>query len=234
MSGVHDVIQNLRLINALGIETDESEIPRFPLTDADRARATQILADVDLPADASFIAIHAGSGKTPYTISKRWPTDNYAELVRRLRSEFPHELLILEGPDERDIAKEIFIRAGEPAGVHVVQLKGPLGEAAALLERAALYAGSDSGLAHLAAAVGNRAVTIFAPADPDRVCPYGSRDLVVKPDKPCSPCSMYPMECTYPKVKCTPPFCISEVTLDQVMQKVRSALNLIPSQSVRG
>src|SRR5262249_54049961 len=87
-----------------------------------------------------------------------------------------------------------------------------------------IYAGTDSGLAHLAAAVGTRAVTIFAPADPGRVCPFGNRDLVVKPDKPCSPCFMYPWESTYPKMKCRPPFCIDEVSVEQVMAAVGGAL----------
>ena len=67
-------------------------------------------------------------------------------------------------------------------------------------------------------------MTIFAPADPERVCPFGNRDLVVKPDKPCSPCFMYPWETPYPKMKCSAPFCITEVTVGQVMEKVRLAM----------
>ena len=63
-------------------------------------------------------------------------------------------------------------------------------------------------------------MTIFAPADPERVCPFGQRDLVVKPDKPCSPCFMYPWQTPYPQMRCTPPFCIEEVTVEQVMEKV--------------
>jgi hypothetical protein len=74
--------------------------------------------------------------------------------------------------------------------------------------------------------VERRAVTIFAPADPDRVCPFGNRDLVVKPDKPCSPCFMYPWQTPYPKMQCTRPFCIEEVTVEQVMNAVRKTSNL--------
>src|SRR5438105_14215810 len=88
-------------------------------------------------------------------------------------------VVLVEGPDEEGVASEIL--RGASVSPKVVKLTGPLADAAVLLERAALYVGSDSGLAHLAAAVGTPAVTIFAPADPDRVFPFGYRHLVVQP-----------------------------------------------------
>ncbi|HYO07955.1 MAG TPA: glycosyltransferase family 9 protein [Tepidisphaeraceae bacterium] len=106
---------------------------------------------------------------------------------------------------------------------HVVRLTGPLAEAAAVLERAALYVGSDSGLAHLAAAVGTPAVTLFAPADPDRVCPFGNRDRVVQAPVPCAPCAQYPWHAAEPKVLCTAPYCIERISVEQVVAKVRDA-----------
>jgi ADP-heptose:LPS heptosyltransferase len=107
----------------------------------------------------------------------------------------------------------------------MIRLDGPLGEAAALMERAELYVGTDSGLAHLAAAVGTPAVTIFAPADPDRVCPYGYRDLVVQPPPPCGPCFLYPWEAAYPKMRCHADHrCIERVTVESVMDAVHRAL----------
>jgi ADP-heptose:LPS heptosyltransferase len=73
--------------------------------------------------------------------------------------------------------------------------------------------------------VGTPAVTIFAPADPDRVCPYGYRDLVVQPPPPCGPCFLYPWEATYPKMGCHADHrCIERVTVEAVMDAVRRAL----------
>ena len=93
-----------------------------------------------------------------------------------------------------------------------------------MLERAALYVGSDSGLGHLAAAVGTRAVTLFAPADPDRVCPYGNRDLVVQAPTACAPGFLYPWQSARPKMRCRAPLCIETITVDQVLTAVRRAL----------
>ena len=215
--GIHDVEQNLRLLSAISVEPDLTESPRFVLRDDDRSRAAELLRD-----DRPFVAIHAGSAKTILAQAKRWPTANYAELVSALRAEIEIEPTLLEGPDESGVAEEINAKLTQRC--RVLQLVGNLGTAAAVLERAMCYVGSDSGLAHLASAVGTRAITIFAPADPDRVCPHGNRDLVVKPNKTCSPCFLYPWHATEPKMCCGKngnPLCINEVTVEQVMSKVR-------------
>src|SRR5205814_3012362 len=109
-------------------------------------------------------------------------------------------------------------------GLSVLKVTGSLGHAAAVLERAVLYVGSDSGLAHLAAAVGTRAVTLFAPADPERVCPFGQRDLVGQSTNACSPCFMYPWQTPYPKMKCCEPYCIDGIEVESVLMTVQRAL----------
>src|SRR5262249_1448857 len=156
--------------------------------------------------DERFIAIHAGSARTVLAQAKRWPTENYAELITELRREMSQPIVLLEGPDEGGVADEIVgkLKANIPE-FSVLKLTAPLGEAAAVLERSALYVGSDSGLAHLAAAVGTPAVTLFGPADPDRVCPFGYRHLVVQAPRDCSPCMLYPWQATRPIVRCSEP-----------------------------
>jgi ADP-heptose:LPS heptosyltransferase len=229
--GIHDVIQNLRLLTLLKIEPDLSEIPKFNIDENDRSAAKKLLELAGVQLEIPYIAVHAGSGS--YTViakAKRWLPQNYAELITRMREEFGHQVLLLEGPDESGVAEEIakHLPDGRPGiqipGLHIVKLTGPLGEAAAVLNRAALYVGSDSGLAHLAASVGKRAVTIFAPADPDRVCPYGSRDLVVQAQTTCSPCFTYPFKTPYTDSLCKEPFCINTVSVDRVLGSVRRAM----------
>jgi ADP-heptose:LPS heptosyltransferase len=87
-------------------------------------------------------------------------------------------------------------------------------------------------VAHLAAAVGRRAVTIFAPADPDRVCPWGNRDLVVQVSKSCAPCLRYPWSASRPKVRCGPNPCVAEIGVDQVLAAVIRGLSEINASTV--
>ena len=226
--GIHDVQQNLNLLRKLGIKPDAPEPPVFCVTDDDRAVAATMLSAAGLPRDANPIVIHAGSAQTVLARAKRWPAESYAKLIGAIAQEFGNRVVLVEGPDEAGVAREILqsppIAMGGLSTV-VVKLSGPLAHAAALLERADLYVGSDSGLAHLAAAVGTRAVTIFAPADPDRVCPFGNRDLVVQSPTHCAPCMQYPWNATAPAILCREPFCVREVGVDAVMEKVRLALS---------
>jgi ADP-heptose:LPS heptosyltransferase len=228
--GIHDVEQNLRLLAPLGIEAEaKPQGPVFPVTAEDRARAAAMLAAMGLAADVRPIVVHAGSAQTVLAQAKRWPTERYRELIAALRAEAGDRVVVVEGPDEAGVADDIVSSRDATASrapARVIKLSGPLGEAAALLERAELYVGTDSGLAHLAAAVGTPAVTIFAPADPDRVCPYGYRDLVVQPPPPCGPSFLYPWEAAYPKMRQHADHrCIERVTVDAVMDAVRRGRN---------
>jgi ADP-heptose:LPS heptosyltransferase len=251
--GIHDVVQSLNLLRELRIEPDVTEAPTFRVTDTDRARADELLihggaerqrppappvppappdpqappvppAPLDPP--DPFIALHAGSARTILARAKRWPPHNYAQLIDALSREFHLPVVLLEGPDEAGVAHEIQLHLPKDAApVTVIPLRGPLGDAAAVLERATLYVGSDSGLAHLAAAVGTRTVTLFGPADPDRVSPFGQRDLVVQSPKNCGPCFLYPWTTPYPKIRCREPYCIDGITVEAVMGAVRRALS---------
>ncbi len=219
--GLHDVVQNMQLLGSLGIKADETERPRFLLRDDDREHASNLLTSIGLEDGTPFIAVHAGSAQTILAQAKRWPAEKYAQLVARL----DRPVVLLEGPDEAGVASEILAHcAGSKP--RVLRLRGPLGDAAGVLDRASVYVGSDSGLAHLAAAVGTPPVTIFAPADPDRVCPFGYRHLVVQPAKSCVPCFEYPWKTPYPKMCCKEPMCVNEVTVEQVLEKVNSQLVL--------
>ena len=108
--------------------------------------------------------------------------------------------------------------------MRIEKLAGPLAAAGVLLKQADIYVGTDSGLAHLAAAVGTRAVTLFAPADPDRVAPFGNRDLVIQPPCACSPCFLYPWEATKPAMRCSPPYCIGMITAEKVAERVMAEM----------
>jgi ADP-heptose:LPS heptosyltransferase len=227
--GLHDVQQNLNLLTAFSRTPREASSPRFAVMLSERAAAGDALAALGFGEDVKPIVIHAGSAQTVLAQAKRWPPASYGQLIAALNAEFGDRVLLIEGPDERGVADEILQSPGiaiPGLSPKVVRLSGPLGEAAAILERAALYVGSDSGLAHLAAAVGTPAVTLFAPAEPDRVSPFGYRDLVVQAQTPCSPCAQYPWLAPHPKIFCREPMCITTITVDAVMEKVRLAMAL--------
>lgn len=223
--GLHDVVQNLYLLRLLGVEPDTADAPRFAVNDEDRRRADRLLEAAGVPPGARLIAVHPGSARTLLASAKRWPPEMYARLVSALAAAGERHIVALEGPDEKGVGRTIAAMSGRLAVA--VSLRGPLAEAAAVLQRSRLYVGSDSGLAHLAAAVGTPPVTLFGPADPDRVCPFGYRRLVVQPaDCHCAPCFMYPWEATRPRLRCDRPHCVSRIAVEDVLRAVELAQKL--------
>jgi ADP-heptose:LPS heptosyltransferase len=218
--GIHDVEQNLRLLTTLRIEPICPDTPRFALTEADRGAIAGILEESKV--EGEFVIMHAGSAQTVLAEAKRWPEASYAKLAEAIRDQTGLTVMIVEGPDEAGVSEKIVSHISDTTRIRRVQLRGSLGVAAALLERARFYVGTDSGLAHLAAAVGRRAITLFAPADPDRVCPFGNRDLVVQPDGLGELAFLYPWESTKPKLRPGRVDDIKRITVEQVMVKVRS------------
>jgi ADP-heptose:LPS heptosyltransferase len=81
----------------------------------------------------------------------------------------------------------------QPRVVHASDLS--LAQVAALLRCAALYLGNDSGISHLAGAVGTRGVVLFGPTDPRMWAPRGGRLRVLHAPDACGLCG--------PEVFCT-------------------------------
>ena len=110
-------------------------------------------------APSDFAIIHPFSGST----RKNWPLDRFRELAARL----PLPVRWCAGPEE--------------SLADAVRLPD-LYELACWLASARLYIGNDSGITHLAAAVGTPVVAIFGPTDPAIWAPRGDKARVVSGD----------------------------------------------------
>jgi ADP-heptose:LPS heptosyltransferase len=127
-----------------------------------------------------LLAVHLGAG----TPAKRWPIEHWdALLARFLRDGW--RVLIVGGPDDAELAARLTPHDA------LRDWTGRLAvtETTALLERADLFLGSDSGPAHLAACAGVPSVVLFSGTN--RVGqwrPWSRRSLVLRHDVPCNPC----------------------------------------------
>ena len=213
--GLHDVEQNLNLLRAFGIEP----VVEPPRLDVEPDVAAVRALELERP-----VVVHAGCGATVLAKAKRWPPARFAAVIGELRAA-GNEVLLIEGPDEPGVAAEMNAHLDMPCPA--LPLTGTILESAAVLAACKLYVGTDSGLAHLAAAVGTPPVTIFTVADPARVCPFGYGDLVVRPtDYPGPfPDAPYPMAATRPKATYAEPYAIEYVTVGSVVAKALGALS---------
>jgi heptosyltransferase-3 len=159
----------------LGGKIDGSLVPSP--ADLDGARA--FLSGLE--PGTRLVAIHPGSGGE----SKTWPAENWAGLGRKLAQRFPGlTLLLIEGEADADAAK-LVAEAWHDLRLIRARLL-PLSILGAVLSRASLYLGHDSGITHLAAAARHDLpiVALFGPTDPAIWAPPRSGVEVLRTDSP--------------------------------------------------
>jgi heptosyltransferase-2 len=163
--GLHASQWLTRPLDGLGLGVASGDLePILPTEDEDN-EARKLLAL--LPED--FLAIHPGSGSP----RKNWPTERFAALLDALTLQRPW--LLVEGPADTAAAAPLSCRPGV-----VVARSLPARVLGAVLARAGLFIGHDSGVSHLAASWGAPTLAMFGPTDPAVWAPVGPRVRVVR------------------------------------------------------
>jgi lipopolysaccharide heptosyltransferase I len=165
----HVVDQNLELAAAVGARAN---VVRFPLEVSPDA-AHQVAAHLRSQSVAGYFVVSPGGGWR----SKCWPPERYGELCRRLAERTGWRAFINAGPNEAALAEAVRNAAGR---ANPVRCSFPLDQCIALLHRAKLVVGGDSGPLHLAVALGAPVVGLYGPTDPARNGPYSKADIVVR------------------------------------------------------
>jgi ADP-heptose:LPS heptosyltransferase len=181
------------------------------------ANVERKLKERGLAAEWPYAVMHPGAAY----FTKRWAAEKFAEIARWLRETRGIVPVIRLGPGERDIAQELR-QALSPQGVVFEPEALDLREVIALISRARLFIGNDSGPAHLAAATARRSVVIFGSSDSVTWRPWQSEHRVVQNDFPCNPCKgdrCYAFD---------EPRCILSVTVEQVRDACAALLDAAP------
>jgi heptosyltransferase III len=149
----------------------------------DHDSGRQLLVSVGLDPQAKLVLIHPGSGGP----AKCWPLDNFTALAAILQQN-GLQIAFLLGPAERERFSPDQIRQLQSAGQVLSDLT--ITESLQLLCCADLFVGNDSGVSHLAAALGVRSLVLFGPSNPSLYQPIGphvrilsdSPDTFARPD----------------------------------------------------
>jgi heptosyltransferase-2 len=156
--------------------------------------------------------------------SKRWPGAYYADLARRLAAE-GNCVWVIGGPGEKELAAEI-VQAGQPAGQDDIRdLTGPdLRNAILALAAANAAVSNDSGLLHVAAALGTPAIGIFGPTSPWHWAPLNPIAAVIETasELACRPCHK-------PVCRLGHHRCMRDIPVDQVAKAVHGAIAVPPT-----
>ncbi len=155
--------------------------------------------------------------------SKRWPGASYAALARRLLGE-GCAVWVLGGPDEKALAAEIV--GDTPAR----DLTGhDLRDAILALAAAAAAVSNNSGLLHIAAALGTPSIGIFGPTSPWHWAPLNPLAATIETtgELPCRPCHK-------PVCRLVHHRCMRDIAPEQVLAAARRVLAAAPPASRPG
>lgn len=161
----------LRTLEPWGIASFEISPPRLRVAEGAIANARRWIAGHGLSIDR-LVAVHPGSGAE----MKCWPAERFANLVNWIEPTLGGSVVLVEGPaDATPVSSVLSHLERKPPVGHDF----PLPIQAALLAEAKLFIGNDSGLTHLAAAVGAPTMALFGPTDPAIWAPLGPHVTVV-------------------------------------------------------
>jgi ADP-heptose:LPS heptosyltransferase len=168
----------------------------------------------NLQANDYCILVNINSGEM--APRRRWPAEYFRNVVEALVVRPRIRCVLIGGPQDRETVARFQAGLSEPG--RVVNLAGriSLAELVALMRRADLYLGNDSGPLHIAACAGLPVLALFGPESPQVYGPpVGPRNTVLYRAEPCGPClNVY----TDKQSQCRDNVCLKRIRPAQVLQ----------------
>ena len=156
-------------------------------TPSDERAADTVWRTLGLCHAGRVVVLNPGAA---YGSAKRWPPSYFGELARSLVRLPGTEVLVLCGPAERPMAREIVKRSGR-LGVHTLaDFRVSIGLSKACLRRAGLMITTDSGPRHFAAAFDIPTITLFGPTHQQWSETYFAKAGHLQKNVPCGPCQL--------------------------------------------
>jgi ADP-heptose:LPS heptosyltransferase len=221
----HSVENQWDLLRPLGIPSPDPH--RFPvLMPVNAAAAAQVDARLGAAAVDAFhqlVVMHVSAGN-PF---RRWPIGSFAAVAAALaRNNDRRRVIVTSGPSELDAARQVIEQARRqlPESIRTrVMMCGEfsLSELRALVDRAALYIGGDTGPMHIAATSRVPIVALYGPTLPARSAPWRPAHFpsaaIEISGLPCRPCDQR---------RCEPGDfrCLARIDPGEVIQQAERAM----------
>lgn len=223
----HEVEYWLDVASLVGGDSRGGWRSSLPVSDGDRTRATELLADLRGSALGPLVAIHAGAGW--YSLARIWPAERFAAVARGLMRSRNAAIVLLGGPDDVEQTEHLQRLIGAEGCVLNLSGRTSIHETAAILEQCDLLVGNDSGPMHIAAAMQTPVVAVFGPSNHRAWGPYtppGEEPIhtIVSRELPCQPC-FYRAHSLGLREGCGPRPCLTGLSADPVLVACMQTLN---------
>mgnify|MGYP001170171280 FL=1 len=201
---VHQSLYYLEMLRALGFVPAGTAASLVP-SEAQRQAARRHLAELGIAGRRPLVGMAPGAAYGP---AKRWFPERFAAVADRLAGRYACPVLLFGSAGDRP-STEAVQSAAKTALVDVAG-RTSLGDAIALIACCDLFITNDSGLMHVAGALGVPTVAVFGSTNPETTYPLGGKTVLVRRPVDCSPCL---------KPECPTDFrCMDLVTVEEVLE----------------
>ena len=215
----HTVCVFTDLVKKIGIHhLNLSPIPINILTH-DKNVVNAFLSGHRLDSSQVLIAMHLGSGDN--FPQRRWPTENFIEIAKRLIEHYGAKILLTGNSEEEHNLNKYFCTIIKKDVFNTCR-QFNVREIAYLIKECRLLFSADTAPLHMATAMGTPTICFFGPNTPLLYGPRRATDTIFYHSVPCSPCLTNFNSKTS---KCRNPICITGITVDEVWNKVKSYFN---------
>ena len=206
----HSVEQQLALLGWTGVPVTDRPPTKLSVTEIAAAKIGERLKTVGLET-APFAVVHPAAAFD----TKQWAAQNFAQVIGELTArQIP--TIAITGPNETQLVDELR-KLSTSQIFSFPNLSLP--EVTALLARARLFVGNDSGIAHMAAAVETPSVVVFGSSNRAHWGPWSTKPAeMVFEEMDCQPCHGYYCE------KFEEPECIKRLPVERVIAAVDRVL----------
>lgn len=206
----HSVEQQLALLGWTGVPVTDRPQSSLGVSAEAVASINHRLAS-DKLLDRKIALLHPAAAFA----TKRWAAENFARVAEFL-AESGFAPVAIVGPQEKEVMNNLLAESS----AHIVSYDLSLPEVTALAARSQIFVGNDSGIAHIAAAVGTPSVVVFGSSNRAHWRPWnhGVAEVVFE-EMPCQPCHGYFCE------KFPQPECILRVPVARVIAAIERTLS---------
>jgi heptosyltransferase-2 len=179
---VHQIDYYVEMVRALGCMSAGRSVRLRPGTDYEEI-AKRLCGEFGIVNGRPLIGIAPGAAYGP---AKKWFPERFAAVADRLSDESGAQVILLGSGGDRESAAAVQKSARDL----LIDIAGKtdLRGAIALISRCALFISNDSGLMHVAGALGVPTIAVFGSTNPATTSPVGEKSVVIHHDVPCGPC----------------------------------------------
>ncbi|MDA1169344.1 MAG: glycosyltransferase family 9 protein, partial [bacterium] len=182
LENIHDIEQNIRLLEPLGLGSTNAPYYSLQIPEQNIQEAEAMLSSTSykLKAKSSLIGIHAGCAVGFEW--KRWPLEHFADVAKTLAQKDPNIRILLFGGKDETADKQEMLRMINKDGEIAYDISASLLTTAAIMKKCSFFLANDSGLMHIAAAVGIPTLGLFGPTSEVLTGPRGNKSTVLRAD----------------------------------------------------